>query len=521
MPRLKTVLMATGGTLVGVAGVVALLMRDVEITSWKMIWNSVTGSPGPHAEAVTMKQQLTAPPGWQLGLYAEAVPEARVLRLTAAGDLLVSQPRLGQITLLGRDANGDGHPDTQAVLLSGLDRPHGVEVSGGYLYVGETGAVGRVPFDVQAGRITGEYTHVITGLPEGGNHWSRSVRIGPDGWLYVHVGSSCNSCIEEHPWRATMLRARPDGSELAVYATGLRNSVGFDWAPWSGELFATDNGRDLLGDDFPPCELNRIVQGGFYGWPFVNGFNVLDPDNGAGHASALQTALPPAHGFHAHNAPLGIRFLQHQPDAALARSALVALHGSWNRSKADGYQVVRLDWAADGTISETPFISGFEREGTVIGRPVDIAESPTGELFVSDDYAGAVYRLWRGEPATRNATVAVAPETPAVATDPLAGLGAEDIAAATARAEPLTARFACAGCHANGSPMGEKLRTLGERFTVDSLAAYFITPRPPMPVFPLSAEDRRALAIHLLSRAAQSSSGSAANSSATPASKDS
>ncbi len=521
MPRLKTALIAISGTLLGLVGVAALLTRDVEITSWKMMWNSVSGTPGPRAEPATVKQQLMAPTGWQLGLYADAVPEARVLRLTEAGDLLVSQPRLGQITLLGRDANGDGHPDSQSVLMSGLDRPHGVEVSGGYLYVGETGAVGRVPFDVQAGRITGDYTHVITGLPEGGNHWSRSVRIGPDGWLYVHVGSSCNSCIEEHPWRATMLRAKPDGSELAVYATGLRNSVGFDWAPWSGELFATDNGRDLLGDDFPPCELNRIVQGGFYGWPFVNGFNVLDPDNGAGHAAALQTALAPAHGFRAHNAPLGIHFLRHQQKASLSRSALVALHGSWNRSKADGYKVVRLEWAADGIISETPFISGFEKDGNVIGRPVDIAESPAGELFVSDDYAGAVYRLWRGAGSAQSSVAAPAAQKPVLTGDPLAGISAADIAAATSRAEPLVARFACAGCHAAGTPAGNKLQSLGERYGVDTLAAFFITPRAPMPVYPLSEEDRRALAIFLLSRAAQSSSasGSPANNSPTSASK--
>ena len=519
MPRMKTILLALGGTIAALAGVAAFLLRDVDITSWKMIWNAVSGAPGPRAEPAIVKQHLAPPPGWQIGLYADAVPEARVLRLTAGGDLLVSQPRLGQITLLGRDANGDGHPDAQTVLMSGLDRPHGVEVSGGFLYVGETGAVGRVAFDEQTGRITGTYAHIITGLPEGGNHWSRSVRIGPDGWLYVHVGSSCNSCIEEHTWRATMLRARPDGSELGVYATGLRNSVGFDWTPWSGELFATDNGRDLLGDDFPPCELNRVVQGGFYGWPFVNGFNVLDPDNGAGHEALLQTALPPAHGFRAHNAPLGIRFLRHQ-DHPLSHSALVALHGSWNRSSADGYKVVRLDWAADGTIGETPFITGFEQDGTVIGRPVDIAESPAGELFVSDDYAGAVYRLWRGEPAAQRAETTRSTPSATTAKNPLDGIAPAEISAATARAEPLLARFACAGCHAPGTPMEKKLLTLPERYDVETLTAFFVTPRAPMPVYPLAPEDRRAIAIHLLSRARQSSSGSDANNAETRASND-
>ena len=503
MRPLKTLSLAVVGLLLVLAAVVAFLTRDVAITSWSMMWNSITGSPGPRAEAGVVIQQLQVPPGWQLSVYADAVPEARTLRPTLAGDLLVSQPRLGQITLLGRDANGDGHPDRQTVLMSGLNRPHGIDVADGYLYVGETDAVGRVAFNEASGEITGTYSHVITGLPEGGNHWSRSVRIGPDGWLYVHVGSSCNACTEEHPWRATLLRARPDGSELAVYASGLRNSVGFDWAPWSAELYATDNGRDLLGDDLPPCELNRIVQGGFYGWPFINGFNVLDPDNGAGHEALLKTAIAPAHGFRAHNAPLGIRFLRHQPPA-LARSALVALHGSWNRSKADGYKVVRLVWDGNGgNITELPFISGFEQDGNIIGRPVDLAETRRGEIFVSDDYAGAVYRLVYGEtpPSIPSAPQAVTPaaSTPAIAKDPLAGLDADLISASRVRGTELSKRFACGSCHAPGTPMGEKLKTLGERYTVDTLAAFFITPRPPMPVFALSSEDRRALAIHLLS----------------------
>ena len=138
---------------------------------------------------------------------------------------------------------------------------------------------------------------------------------------------------------------------------------------------------------------------------------------------------------------------------------------------------------------------------------------------MSDDYAGAVYRLWRGEAESASTTVAAAPAKPAVSPDPLADISATDIAAATARAEPLLARFACAGCHAPGTPMADKLLSLSERYTVGTLSAYFITPRPPMPVYPLSEEDRRALSIHLLSRAAQSSSGSPANSAPTPASK--
>ena len=191
---------------------------------------------------------------------------------------------------------------------------------------------------------------IVTGLPEKGNHWTRTLRVGPDGRLYVSIGSSCNVCEEKDPRRAAMLRMQLDGSGQEILATGLRNSVGFDWRPATGELFATDNGRDLLGDDFPPCELNRITPGGFYGWPYANGDNVPDPDFGAGHEAQIATALPPVHRFRAHNAPLGIVFLRNQPAGdAYHGAALVALHGSWNRTRKDGYKVVSLHWRPDGS----------------------------------------------------------------------------------------------------------------------------------------------------------------------------
>jgi glucose/arabinose dehydrogenase len=495
--RTKKLFAWSGATLAALAIALAAMVRDVQITSWPVVWNALTGAPGPGAEAAGTAQKLIPRQGYHVELYSAEVPKARMLRLTTAGDLIVSQSREGQVMLLGRDANGDGKPDRREVLLKGLKLPHGVEIAGGWLYVGETGAIGRVPFDVDSGRITGEYSHILEGMPEGGNHWSRTVRIGPDGMLYVHVGSSCNVCKEDHAWRATMLRAKADGTQPEIYASGLRNSVGFDWAPWSGELYATDNGRDMLGDDFPPCELNRVEQGKFYGWPFVNGFNVLDPDMGAGKEPVLATAVAPVHGFRAHNAPLGIAFLRHQADPKLARSALVALHGSWNRSTPDGYKVVLLEFGADGKIAESDFLRGFERSGKVIGRPVDIAEAPDGTLYISDDYAGAVYRVRAGSAQTPlgpgdPGTIAAAPA------DPLAGIAPAEIAAADTRASALMDQFACAECHAANTPMAARLASVGERYTVDALTEFFATPTPPMPILPLSAADRRALAIHLI-----------------------
>jgi mono/diheme cytochrome c family protein len=367
--------------------------------------------------------------------------------------------------------------------------------------------VGRIRFDAASGTTSGNFERILTSVPPGANHWTRTLRRGPDGWFYLSIGSTCNACEEDHPWRATMLRFRADGSDVEVYAIGLRNSVGFDWAPWDGGLYATDNGRDLLGDDFPPCELNKVEAGRFYGWPYVNGFGAKDPDLGERRPDLTADAVDPVHGFRAHNAPLGISFLRHSTTVAeFGRSALVALHGSWNRSTPDGYKVVRLTWGADGRISEDDFVRGFERAGNVIGRPVDVVEAADGAIFISDDYAGVVYRVVRTgvvasavgkAPKISGAAANVAKEN---ARRELASLSAAQRAAADDRAKALVIRHACASCHSPGTPLAERWSTLAERYSIASLSDFFLAPTPPMPAFPLSAEEREALAVHLLGR---------------------
>jgi len=458
-----------------------------------LLWG-VPGTP-PDAEAVG---GLSAP-GLFVGIYAE-VANARWMRLTPAGDLLVTTPRDGSIVWLGRDANRDGRPDGQRILLDGLNRPHGLELHDGWLYVGETDAVARIRFDVETGHVEGELERIVTGLPAEGSHWTRTVRIGPDGWLYVSVGSSCNVCEEEDGRRAAMLRFRPDGTEGEVFATGLRNSVGFDWRPGTNELYATDNGRDLLGDDFPPCELNRVVRGGFYGWPYANGERIPDPDFGAGHAREIDSSIPPAHGFRAHTAPLGITFVRHAaPGSALEGAALVALHGSWNRTRKDGYEVVALHWDEDGSIREEPFFTGFLNDDRAIGRPVDVVEAPGGAFYVSDDYAGVIYRL-SPERATGGGTPGrVEPSAPI---DPLASLSAEERTTSAARGAALYEQHACFTCHeaerAAEGVVAAPLNALAERYSLDQLTLYLATPTPPMPVFPLTGSQRRDLAVQLL-----------------------
>ena len=450
----------------------------------------------PTADAATVKSRLTVPAGYGIGVFARDIPDARMLRVTGRGDLLVASPSKGEVFWLAGDADGDGESDERRVLLDGLDGPNGLDLSNGFLYVAEQGKVGRVRFDDATGRIDGKYTIVIEGLPVGGNHWKKTIRFGPDGLLYLNIGSSCNVCLEEDDRRAAMLRYTPDGKFVDVYATGLRNSAGFDWRV-DGALFATDNGRDLLGDDFPPCELNQIRQGGFYGWPFANGDRVPDPDFGGGRDAVVKSSIPPAFSFRPHNAPLGIVFLR--SDAQLPEyrgDALVALHGSWNRSRKDGYKVVALHWDADGTIRSSDFLTGFLVDENVIGRPAELAEAADGAIYVSDDYANAVYRIVPGG----NQTLDIGGAAKAAAGAAVAAGSAD--AKLIARGATAFGRRACQECHALGGDGKDGrvvLAGLSTRYDSTSLANYLAQPRPPMP--PVEDDEmRRALAAFLLTR---------------------
>jgi glucose/arabinose dehydrogenase len=371
----------------------ALLVRwgPVTVGDSKLLLDFMLGRGIDTPAEQVIVQRLKPAPGFAVNLYAGDLPLARWMKFTSTGDLVVSRSRAGEVVLLDRDRDGDGKADGRRVLLAGLDRPHGLELHDGWLYVAETTAVGRIRFDEQTGGTSGTYEHFITGLTGNGFHLTRTIRIGPDDNLYLSQGSTCNVCVEEDRRRATIMRFAVDGSNGEIFATGLRNSVGFDWAPWDDALYATENGRDLLGDDFPPDELNRITQGGFYGWPHFNGFNVADPD--LGDESKRSLAIEPVHGFDAHNAPLGIRFLRSATrPQGFERAAVVALHGSWNRSKPDGYKVVSLHWT-DAGIEQRDFLTGFLDAEGILGRPADVTEGPDGAVYVSDDYGGAIYRV--------------------------------------------------------------------------------------------------------------------------------
>ena len=510
-----------------------------------ILFNSLFGASIDAPTEMTRKARLQLPPGFSFGIYAQDLPGVRFMAfskplsaplavpfseplaapfseplaapfskpLSKSSNLVVARPKDGKVMLI-RDTNGDGIADNIETLIENLSRPHSVDFYADWLYIAESNAIGRIRFEHATGMTQGKYEHIITGLGDGGNHWSKTIRFGADGFLYLSAGSTCNVCLQEDPLRAAITRYRPDGSGEQRVATGLRNSVGMDWAPFDQQLYATDNGRDLLGDDYPPCELNQIKMGGFYGWPFVNGTGDLDPD--LGDATKLPGAISPVHEFRAHNAPLGIHFIRHQAwQDDYKDAALVALHGSWNRSTHDGYKVVSLHRREDGGFDERDFFAGFELAGDVIGRPVDIAMGADDCAYISDDYAGTIYRVCYGEEALPSNGMSSMDkqgmDKQGMNKQGKTGMhttntGLEDIpparlASLKARGEALYMRRGCQACHtlAAKDKSGLKpLANLRSKYTVDSLAAYYKTPTPPMPPLLLNDEDRLAMSAWLL-----------------------
>lgn len=338
------------------------------------------------AESAAEKQllsRLKAAEGWQVSIFAEGLGRPRLMQMTENGDIIVSGYRDGNILLVKADADGDGRSDGMEELADGLNNPHGLLLEGDRLLVAEETRIRSYGFDGKS--LTTPRT-LLDDMPEG-SHSSRTLKRGPEGLLYVSLGSNCNSCIEDHPWRAAIIRFK-EGQKPEIFASGLRNTVGFAWQPGTGNLYGVDNGRDRLGDDVPDDEVNLIREGLHYGWPYVHGFGVKAPGLHAKMPGDLKTE-DPVHGLGAHVAPLAITFLRETPN-----TALVTEHGSWNRSEKVGYRVVKLDFAG-GKIEESVFLSGCLDGESVFCRPVDVIEGKDGSLYVTDDKGGFIFRLSR------------------------------------------------------------------------------------------------------------------------------
>lgn len=373
---------------------------------WLML-STVTGLNKVETSSDVAQSYLYLPEGFTADIFADGLNVPRMMAVTQTDDIIVSLVDSGEVLLL-RDLNHDGQAESKTILLQGLANPQGLAFDGDWLYVGERHRIIRIRYDHLNAVTIGEAETVIDDLPFGHPHRShnaKTIGISADRKLYITVGSPCNVCIPDDPRYAAILRADLDGSNVEIYASGLRNSVGFDWAPWSGELYATDNGRDMLGDDFPPDELNLIVKEGFYGWPYLHGDNVPDPEFGEPafldkSPEILASARLPSFKFRAHNAPLGIHFIKSTDNLpkAYSKTALVALHGSWNRSELDGYKILSLHWNSDGSIESRDFMTGFLGDKGIVGRPVGIVENAAGQFYITDDLGGRIYRITYTQP---------------------------------------------------------------------------------------------------------------------------
>ena len=329
-----------------------------------------------------------APDGFEFTTYTDAVANARQMALGDDGVLYVGTRRAGVVYAV---IPTDGEPRV-VTISSGHTMPSGVAYRDGDLYVGALNEILRFP-NIATTRESKPKPEVITdALPSERHHGWKYLGFGPDGNLYLPVGAPCNICLSEDERFASIMRMDPRSGETTVVAHGVRNSVGFDWHPDTGEMWFSDNGRDMLGDDVPPEEINRLSRdGAHFGYPFIHADAIMDPEFGAGHSAADYVA--PIVEIQAHSAALGLAFYRYAQFPARYQNALfIAEHGSWNRSSKVGYRVSVVTF--DGERPQyAPFLDHWLADETASGRPNDVLVTPTGDLLISDDQAGAIYRV--------------------------------------------------------------------------------------------------------------------------------
>ncbi|MGA2354099.1 MAG: PQQ-dependent sugar dehydrogenase [Terriglobales bacterium] len=342
--------------------------------------------------------RLKLPEGFHISVFADNIDSARMLTFTPGGELLVSESGEGKVVAL-RDPKHTGKAVQTVIVLSGLNEPHGMAFYEGQFYVAENDKVRRYDWDEATLRATNPKT--LADLPTGGGHSTRSV-VFHGGKMYISAGSSCNVCVEKDPRRAAVMEFNPDGTGMKIFAKGLRNAVGIAVNPKTDTVWVTVNGRDWLGDDLPPETIYDLGKdGGDGGWPYCYGDRVPDSNFTKSGDNRCQGVLEPKVQMQAHSAPLGLAFYEgSQFPPEYQNNIFVAFHGSWNRSIPTGYKVVRikLDDKGQPVGGAQDFITGWlapgeTKKGRWMGRPVGIAFSSDGTMYLSDDSSGVVYRI--------------------------------------------------------------------------------------------------------------------------------
>ncbi len=341
--------------------------------------------------------QLNAPAGFSVSVFARGLKNVRVLAVASNGNVYASRRDQGDVVLL-KDADGDGRADEPYTTVAHRPGAHGLAIGEGKLYIATVKEIFAGP--IHADGSIGPLTMLIGDLPDLGQHPNRTLAFGPDGMLYVSNGSTCNACNEANSEAATLLRVTPDGKSRTIFASGLRNTIGFDWHPTTGELWGMDNGIDFLGDELQPEELNKIERGKQYGWPHIWGDGRVNPQSTPpGDISKDEwkaQSTPMVLGYDAHSAPMQLVFYRGGsfPQEYIG-DAFVTLRGSWNRAKASGYEIVRLRFTNGRATSVEKFVSGFLTDGgkTHIARPMGLAFAKDDALLMADDANGVVYRI--------------------------------------------------------------------------------------------------------------------------------
>lgn len=342
-------------------------------------------------------KQLRVPYGFAVTKFAENLGKPRMLAVAPNGDIYVSDRDAGTVTLL-RDSGNTGMADTVQIVARRPDL-HGLAVQDGRLYIADI----RELFvaDIQSDGSLGELETLYNDLPDAGQHPNRTIEFGPDGRLYLSVGSTCNACPEPNPENATLLQVNTDGSGRRVFAKGLRNTIGFDWHPTTQRLFGFDHGTDWLGDEQPREELNELKNGADYGWPWVfedRRFNrTIEPPPGQTFEGYAATTTSPLLLYTAHASPLDMIFYTgNQFPEEYRNDAFVTMRGSWNRAEPAGYMIVRVRFDNQGNpVRVEDFVSGWlvNNNQAHFGRVVGIAQHTDGSLLVADDANGVIYRI--------------------------------------------------------------------------------------------------------------------------------
>lgn len=349
--------------------------------------------PLAHADKLSDKlNTIKMPSGFHIDIYASNIKGARSLAIGQRGTIFVGSRSEGKVYAL-QDNNGDFHADRHFVIASGLNSPNGVAFRDGALYVAEINRILR--FDAIEDRLNNPPTPVVINntFPKETHHGWKFIRFGPDGYLYIPVGAPCNICDPSNPRYASIMRMRPDGSGLEIYAKGIRNSVGFDWHPINRNLFFTDNGRDWMGNNVPSDELNMAPKKGMhFGFPYCHGNNIADPKFGKGKKCTDFTK--PVKELGPHVAALGMRFYTgNQFPKKYKNQIFIAEHGSWNRIPSIGYRITLISFDENNSPSYSVFAQGWLDGILGWGRPVDLMVMPDGSILVSDDKTDAVYRI--------------------------------------------------------------------------------------------------------------------------------